>query len=189
MFLEIGRDRLPDKSEFRKVFNMSKILGSWSGMRKYLEREMIADSLQGRVRYNCTTYVGMDGCRVFEVFIDNKSIKRFSWETVNTYFIQKGYIVKPPKMSIFEYWEGYWELLDEYPMSVRTEYTDEEFCDALKEYRNTDIQKSIHSKNSIVRMFALFDKRVGKRTLKKIEEEMKKEPEWLQNIYCLRNDT
>ena len=68
---------------------MSKILGSWSGMRKYLEREMIADSLQGRVRYNCTTYVGMDGCRVFEVFIDNKSIKRFSWETVNTYFIQK----------------------------------------------------------------------------------------------------
>ncbi len=167
---------------------MSKILGSWSGMRKYLESEMIADSLQGRVRYNCTTYVGMDGCRVFEVFIDNKSIKRFSYETVNSYFIKMGYVEKPQKMNTVEYWEGYWELIDKYPMSARTEYTDEEFCDALEEYRNADIQKSIYSQNSIVKMFALFDKRVGKRTLEKIEDEMKKEPEWLQNIYFLRTD-
>lgn len=29
---------------------MGKILGSWSGMRKYLEQEMLADSLHGRVR-------------------------------------------------------------------------------------------------------------------------------------------
>ncbi|WP_442861330.1 hypothetical protein [Butyrivibrio sp. XB500-5] len=41
---------------------MGKILKSWSGMRKYLENEMLADSLRGRVRYNCTAYVGMDVC-------------------------------------------------------------------------------------------------------------------------------
>ena len=39
---------------------MSKILGSWSGMRKYLEQEMLAECLHGRVRYNCNSYVGMD---------------------------------------------------------------------------------------------------------------------------------
>ena len=27
---------------------MGKILGSWSGMRKYLEQDMLANSLQGR---------------------------------------------------------------------------------------------------------------------------------------------
>jgi hypothetical protein len=70
---------------------MSKILGSWSGMRKYLEEEMLAESLQGRVRYGCTAYVGMDGCRIFEICIDGKQIKRFSWETVNSYFIDNGY--------------------------------------------------------------------------------------------------
>lgn len=43
--------------------------GSWSGMRKYLEKDMLADCLKGRVRYGCTTYVGMDGWRIFEVFI------------------------------------------------------------------------------------------------------------------------
>ena len=67
---------------------MGKILGSWSGMRKYLEKEMLAECLNGRVRYNCTSCIGMDGCHIFEIYIDNKLIKQFSWETVNTYFIK-----------------------------------------------------------------------------------------------------
>lgn len=66
---------------------MSKTLGSWSGMRKYLEKEILAESLQSRIRYGCTTYVGMDNCKIFEVCIDDKQVKRFSWETVNSYFI------------------------------------------------------------------------------------------------------
>lgn len=70
---------------------MSKILGSWSGMRNYLEKEMLAECLRGRVRYNCTSYIGMDGCRIFEVYIDKKLVKQFSWETVNTYFIRNNY--------------------------------------------------------------------------------------------------
>ena len=61
---------------------MKKILGSWSGMRKYLEHEMLAESLRGRIRYGCTAYVGMDGCHIFEVCIDNIQVKRFSLETV-----------------------------------------------------------------------------------------------------------
>lgn len=69
---------------------MGKILASWSGMRKYLEQKMIADCLKDRVRYNCTTYTGMDGCRMFGIFIDKKLVKQFSWETVNTYFINNG---------------------------------------------------------------------------------------------------
>ena len=60
---------------------MGKALGSWSGMRKYLEQEMLAESLKDRIRYGCTAYVGMDGCRIFELVIDNEQIKRFSWET------------------------------------------------------------------------------------------------------------
>lgn len=165
---------------------MGKILGSWSGMRRYLENEMLADSLCGRVRYNCTTYVGMDGSSVFELFIDNKLFKRFSYETVNSHFIKMGYTEKPSKMDIRDYWDGYWELFDEYPINQRTEYTDEEFCHSLEEYRNTDITESVYSDDPIVKMFALLDRRVGKRTLKDIEDNMKKEPKWLWDIYVLR---
>lgn len=59
-------------------------------MRKYLEQDMLAEVLKGRVRYGCTAYIGMDGCRIFEVCIDGKQVKRFSWETVNSYFIDSG---------------------------------------------------------------------------------------------------
>ena len=168
---------------------MGKILGSWSGMRKYLEQEMLADSLQGRIRYGCTTYVGMDGCRIFEVCIDGVQVKRFSWETVNTYFIDNGYTKNPAPSGIGEYWSEFWQLLEKYPINQRTEYTDEEFCKALEAYRNQSIQENICSSNPIIRMFAVLDRRIGKRTLSKIQTSIDEQPEWLRQFYELRLHT
>lgn len=167
---------------------MGKILGSWSGMRKYLEQDMLAESLQGRIRYGCTTYVGMDGCRIFEVCIDGVQVKRFSWETVNTYFINNKYTQNSKSSGISEYWEEFWTLLEKYPISQRTEYTDEEFCQALETYRNQNIQNSIQSKNPLVRMFAILDRRIGKRTISKMQNVIDEQPEWLRKFYELRID-
>ncbi len=167
---------------------MGKILGSFSGMRKYLEQEMLAESLKGRIRYGCTTYVGMDSCRIFEVCIDKKQIKRFSWETVNTYFIDSGYAENKNPSGIGEYWLEFWSLLDKYPLNARTEYTDDEFCEALEKYRNQDIQESIASENPLVRMFAILDRRIGKRTLLKLKETIENQPIWLKEFYQLRFD-
>lgn len=165
---------------------MSRILGSWSGMRKYLEKEMISKALKGRIRYGCTAYVGMDGCRIFEVCIDGVQTKRFSWETVNTYFINNGYTENKAPSGIGEYWAEFWSLLDKYPINQRTEYTDEEFCVALEQYRNQDIKDSIRSANPLVRMFAVLDYRIGKRTLVKLKTLVKEQPVWLQQFYILR---
>ena len=168
---------------------MGKILGSWSGMRKYLEQEMLAECLCGRVRYNCTSYVGMDGCHIFEIYIDNKLVKQFSWETVNTYFNDDGYKKKLNFFGIGEYWDEFWTLMDTVPMQSRTEYTDNEFCDALEKYRNQTIKDSINSENPIERMFAILDRRIGKRTIEYIKESLKNQPEWLQFFYYLRLDS
>ena len=167
---------------------MGKILGSWSGMRKYLEQDMLADSLQGRIRYGCTTYVGMDGCRIFEVCIDGVQVKRFSWETVNTYFIDNRYTKNAAPSGIGEYWAEFWELLEKYPIDQRTEYTDGEFCEALEIYRNQNIRESIFSSNPIIRMFAVLDRRVGKRTISKMKNIIDEQPEWLRQFYKLRID-
>ena len=161
-------------------------MDSWSGMRKYLEREALAEALRGRVRYNCTAYVGMDGCHIFELFIDGKLFKQFSWETVNAYFIRMGYAEKARPMGIGDYWADFWTLLERHPMADREEYTDGEFCDALEAYRNGDIQASVRSPNALVRMFALLDRRVGRRTLAALREEMRGQPEWLRALYTLR---
>ena len=165
---------------------MGKIHSSWSGMRKYLEQEMLALALQGRLRYGCTTYVGMDGCHIFEVCIDGEQVKRFSWETVNTYFINNGYTTNSSPNGIGEYWDDFWHFLDMYPLDKRTEYTDEEFCQALETYRNQDIQESIYSQNPLIRMFAVLDRRIGKRTLTKLSEILEDQPEWLRQFYLLR---
>ena len=165
---------------------MSKILGSWSGMRKYLEQEMLTDSLKGRIRYGCTTYPNMDGCYIFELYVDSEVLKRFSWETVNTYFIDNGYKTIQNPRGKSEYWSDFHYLLNEYDINKRTEYTDEEFCTALEKYRNQDIQESVYSDNPIVRMFAVFDRRVGKRALEKMKQEITTQPQWLQQIYLIR---
>ena len=165
---------------------MGKILGSWSGMRKYLESEMLAESLHGRIRYGCTSYPGMDGCHVIEICVDGKQLKRFSWETVNTYFIDNGYKENSKPYGYFEYWQDFFRLLDKIPITERTEYTDEEFCKALTTYRNQDIKDSINSENPLIKMFAILDRRVGKRTLNDIKEMSEYYPEWLKKIYELR---
>lgn len=156
---------------------MSKTLGSWSGMRKYLEQEMLADSLKGRVQYSCTSYPNMDGKKIFEIRIDGKAHKRFSWETVA--FRNKG---SEPQ----EAWNIFWEEKNTVPVEDKKEFDDEDFCDALKIYRELPIEKSISHANSLVRMFAVTDRRVGKRTLEKLSDTAENQPEWLRTIYLLR---
>ena len=165
---------------------MGKILGSWSGMRKYLEEEMLHPSLRGMIRYDCTTYVGMDGCRVFTLFVEGKPFKRFSWETVNSFFIAHGYAEKTSPMSVPEYWQGFQALLSRVPMNQRAEYTDGEFCAALTAYRNQEIGESLMSSNPIVNMFALLDRRTGIRALQRFQENMESRPKWLYALYDLR---
>ncbi len=167
---------------------MGKILGSWSGMRKYLEKDILADSLRGRIKYGCTRYVGMENCHIFDVCIDGVQVKRFSWETVNSYFIDEGYTKNPSPSGIGEYWSEFWYLIDKYSINQRTEYTDEEFCEALEIYRNQNIQESIFSSNPLVRMFAVLDRRIGKRTLQKLKATIEEQPEWLRQFYLLRLD-
>ncbi|MBR2731909.1 MAG: hypothetical protein IKD72_08000 [Clostridia bacterium] len=164
------------------------IEGSWSGMRSYLEREMLAESLRGRVRWQCVSFPDMDELCMFSLLIDGATVKRFSWETVNSYFIAQGMkseeAAHPRGMR--EYWKEFWDLLTQTPTSARSEYTDGEFCDALAAYRNQPIGESLRSEDPLVRMFALLDRRCGKRTLARLAPEMEAQPAWLRELFRLR---
>ena len=90
--------------------------------------------------------------------------------------------------GVHEYWEEFWELIRRVPVTQRSEYTDNEFCDALTEYRCGTIGHSLTSEDPIVRMFAVLDRRTGKRTLEKLRDITKDQPLWLQEIFRLRFD-
>ena len=107
-------------------------------------------------------------------------------ETVNTYFINNGFTESKNQFGISEYWKEFWHLLEKYDISKRDEYTDREFCNALANYRENDIQTSVSSPDPIVRMFAILDRRIGKRTLIKLKDEIENQPIWLQQFFNLR---
>ena len=162
---------------------MGKPLGSWGGMRKYLETEMLADSLKKRVKYSCTKFAGMDGAGIFAIYVDNKPIKNFSMETVASHAYSGE---KPVDMT--EYWDAYWDVKNNILLEKREEFDDEEFSEALTEYRTLDIINALHSQNPIIRMFAVLDRRVGKRALKNLADSVIEQPEWLRFFYNLRID-
>ena len=92
-------------------------------------------------------------------------------------------------MGVGDYWEGFQLLMDTVPLHSRTEYTDDEFCDALESYHKQNIQQSMNSNNPLVRMFAILDRRIGKRTLVNVKESLEQQTEWLQSFYQLRLDS
>jgi hypothetical protein len=86
-----------------------------------------------------------------------------------------------------EFWDGMWEQLKIW-MDDRDDYGDDEFAGALNVYRNNDIDSSIHSNNPIVRMFALLDRRTGKRTLLNIKDTFMSDHDWLRKVYEIRTE-
>lgn len=60
------------------------------------------------------------------------------------------------------------------------------FYNAFHFYQNHSIDESLSSPDPIVKLFAIFDKRVGKRRLQKILSEIESQPDWLKIFYRLR---
>ena len=60
------------------------------------------------------------------------------------------------------------------------------FYEAFHIFDNQSIEKSLVSENIIVRIFAVLDRRVGRRTLRKIGENIENEPETFRMFYDIR---
>lgn len=172
---------------------------SWSGLRKELENDFICDSLKGRIQYFLTHYHGApDNYGRVAVRVDGKEIIRGN---PYSFFIKYSGITDQAKRELDiprRKWTGKEFLYDEENKAV--EQSVEEMAiedgvfeiyhitDAIREYKNQPIEQSICSVNPVIRMFAVLDRRVGKRTLKKIAEAIEEQPEWLQYFYKLRLD-
>lgn len=63
-----------------------------------------------------------------------------------------------------------------------------DITNAISQYLESPISESLVSENPIIRMLAIIDRRVGKRTLEKLKSEIDNQPEWLKFFYKLRLD-
>lgn len=166
---------------------------SWSKIRKILEEDLIATNLKGRVQYFFTQYhKAPDQYGRFAVRVDGREIFMANpyneWELdVEIRNLAKKYSSKP----MCE-WENYDEEYDQIHNEAEITMSKEGIVDSflvihyLKEYLNQSIEKSINSENAVIRMFAIMDRRVGKRNLEKFAKTLNEQPEWLKEFYILR---
>lgn len=155
---------------------------SWLGLKKQLE-ERLCESLKNRVTYFLTRYHDVhNSYGRASIRLDGKELVCFSW--VDTY---------KQVRDVYGYWRetGEWDF--EAPeikakWNQEAKFSDYDFLEAATEFLSLSIQDALESENYLVRVFAIMDKRVGRRTLESIHksEEYKSYPEWIRQFYELR---
>lgn len=155
---------------------------TWSGIRKRLENEFLAESLRGHIRYYCTTY---SKCPDHEgraaVLFDGREILKSNYFD---YEWRVGRLAEELCSRELGYRESY-TIADN--AVIRDGHFDQRaFYAAFEEFSTQSIEDSLNSENALVRMFAVLDRRVGKRRLPELAEKMCGEPEWLKRFYLIR---
>lgn len=155
---------------------------SWSALNKQLSA-CLCELLKDRITYFLTRYHKVHNSygRV-SIRLDGEELVNFSW--VEMYHQDE---------DIHALWEatGIWtdqaqELKDKW--DAEGEYSDYDFLSAATEFLQLSIKDALNSENYIIRIFAIMDKRVGRRTLEKIwkEKDYQKYPRWIRQFYELR---
>ncbi|MED3998360.1 hypothetical protein ABE036_14920 [Priestia aryabhattai] len=65
-------------------------------------------------------------------------------------------------------------------------YAQYDFFSALEEYFNSPIELSLKSNDMLIKILCMLDRRVGKRTLRKMKESILEENTFVQDFYKLR---
>ena len=154
---------------------------TWSGIRKKLETEYLAKSLQGHIQYYATSYSRSPDH-------EGRAAIRYEGKEI----IKGCYWNAWVKAPLFPKDEKY-----DKRMSTGMAYMDDTalklgvfdqrcFYSAFSEFDNQSIEKSLDSDDLIVRIFAVLDRRIGKRRLALMKETIENEPETFQEFYAIR---
>lgn len=160
-------------------------MSTWSGIKAKLEKDYLAPSLRGHITYFATSYsrcpdhegraaILYDGEEILKSnYFDYMLSQDKNWEQ-----IKKN---QESESEFSQKWRKSFEMaLNE------GEFDNHCFYNAFDEFDNQSIEKSLKSENPLVRLFAILDRRVGKRTLIKITENFENELEWLKGFYIMR---
>ena len=151
-------------------------------IKKRLETEFLAPSLRGRVTYFATSYSkcpdheGRAAIRVdgFEVF------KSDYFERMMIHS-QKYHELEESGKGLHESWM---QAFDEAEKAGGFDH--HVFYRAFDMFASQPIEESLKSEYPLVRIFAILDRRTGKRRLSAMAEEMESAPPYIQVFYKLR---
>lgn len=159
-------------------------MATWSGIKKKLENDYLADSLKGRISYFAASYhyahdhvgraaIQLDGVEILKS--DYFKLQKLQWESYQE--LTKG----DRETDRAALWRESWMAAVE-----KGGFDNQFFYTAFEEYDNQSIEQSLKSRNALVRILAIMDRRVGKRRLQALAETWENEPEWIRLFLNLR---
>jgi hypothetical protein len=157
---------------------------SWSDLQKQLN-DRLTPELRGRITYFLTRYHDVHNAYGrAAVRLDGKELVCFTWDEE---FRQEQDLAEAlrahPESEYDQLREG---LKPEWDAACQ--YCEMDFLNAALRFRSMPVQEALRSENAIIRVLAILDRRVGRRTLRRIgiEKAFENEPEWVRQFYELR---
>lgn len=156
-------------------------MATWSGIRKKLESEYLAKSLQGHIQYYATTYSrSHDHEGRAAIRYDGKEIIKgcywYNWTKAGQFPKDEKYERRMREENAF---------MDDTALKLGM-FDQRSFYAAFQEFDQQSIEKSLKSENLIVRIFAVLDRRVGKRRLLMMKDTIEQEPNTFKEFYAIR---
>lgn len=162
----------------------------WSKLRKRIEN-LICESLRERVKFTVTNYRKAHDQlgRAFISVDKNEVFNMCTLTSNNTLFEKEEELLNALqlKYDVFNE-EQNCSIQDKAHEIIMTEgvFAQYDFFEAVEQYLNSSIEVSLQSNHIIIKILSLIDRRVGKRTLKRIKESIQQEHEIVQFFYTLR---
>ncbi|MBD5471119.1 MAG: hypothetical protein HDR19_08420 [Lachnospiraceae bacterium] len=156
---------------------------SWSGLNNQLT-DFLCDEFKDRISFFLTRYHKVhDAYGRAAILLDGKELVCFSWiESYHRYNIL--YEAHEKNGVRWDYYTP--EMIEKW--NENAIYSDWNFLSAATSFLEMPIDAALKSDDYVIRIFAILDRRVGKRTLKKIKEQGDYQtlPEWVKQFYELR---
>ena len=156
-------------------------MSTWSGIRKRMESEYLAESLKGDISYFATSYSRSPDH-------EGRAAIRYNGKEI----IKGCYYYNWTKAASFPKDEKYERRMSEEfafmdDTAIKLGVFDQRcFYEAFDEFDNQSIEKSLYSDNLLVRIFAVLDRRVGKRRLLTLKENIENEPDTFKEFFAIR---
>ena len=168
---------------------------SWSNLKKQMN-DLLCDSLKGKISYFYTSYHEVHNAYGrATIQYEKKEIVAFSWDRQyeQVQDIKEQYRKMDNVPSMFVDYEGSLNAYKTANIAATKEkwmpnctLCETDFLNSITIYLKTDIATSLRSDNYLLRVFAYMDRRVGKRTLIKIKDDVEKLPDWVKQFYQIR---
>lgn len=162
----------------------------WSKAKKHL-KSFTCDSLKNRIDYQIINYrKAHDQLGRAVITVDKQEIMSMCTITAESAMYRKDWAIR--EEQTIEYDIDDQKLNLEVSLQAHEIIKEEgilaqyDFFDALEQYLNSPIEGSLSSNDMIVKILAMVDRRVGKRTLRKLQDTMEYENESVQYFFKLR---